>query len=239
MGPIQTALGRLLQERRESAGYSRTRIGELVGIKPGTIEGWELGRVARPPIHDVLRIAHFLRIPADEIQSGRLCGCRRSKSGERRAGRARKKESRAASPGRGCSATRGCLPAPRVEGRGGRCGSTRHVARTGTSLAVRVGADGVCRLHDADVDDRRRRGPGDEGRRRPYRGPRGCGRDARGEIERVILRCIECRRESAPVVAGVPISRTIRATTNRPRWRCSVRVAPSASSAASESSVTR
>lgn len=65
---IQTALGRLLQERRESAGYSRTRIGELVGIKPGTIEGWELGRVARPPIHDVLRIAHFLRIPTDEIQ---------------------------------------------------------------------------------------------------------------------------------------------------------------------------
>jgi len=61
-------LGRLLQERRESAGFSRTRIGELVGIKAGTIEGWELGRVARPPIHDVLRLSHFLRIPADEIQ---------------------------------------------------------------------------------------------------------------------------------------------------------------------------
>jgi transcriptional regulator with XRE-family HTH domain len=60
--------GRLLQERREDAGYSRTRIGELVGIKPGTIEGWELGRVARPPIHDVVRLSHFLRIPADEIQ---------------------------------------------------------------------------------------------------------------------------------------------------------------------------
>jgi len=66
--PRQTALGRLLQERRESAGYSRTRAGELVGIKPGTIEGWELGRVARPPIHDVLRLARFLRISADEIQ---------------------------------------------------------------------------------------------------------------------------------------------------------------------------
>jgi transcriptional regulator with XRE-family HTH domain len=69
VSPIQTALGRLLQERRESAGYSRARIGELVGIKPGTIEGWELGRVTRPPIHDVLRIAHFLRIQGDEIQS--------------------------------------------------------------------------------------------------------------------------------------------------------------------------
>jgi transcriptional regulator with XRE-family HTH domain len=67
--PIQTALGRLLQERREASGFSRTRIGELVGIKPGTIEGWELGRVARPPIHDVLRIAHFLRIRPHEIQS--------------------------------------------------------------------------------------------------------------------------------------------------------------------------
>ena len=68
MSPRQTALGRLLQDRRESAGYSRTRVGELVGVKPGTIEGWELGRVARPPIHDVLRLAHFLGIPADDIQ---------------------------------------------------------------------------------------------------------------------------------------------------------------------------
>jgi transcriptional regulator with XRE-family HTH domain len=57
----------LLQERREAAGYSRARVGELVGIKAGTIEGWELGRVARPPIHDVLRMAHFLGISADEI----------------------------------------------------------------------------------------------------------------------------------------------------------------------------
>jgi transcriptional regulator with XRE-family HTH domain len=68
VNPRQTALGRLLQDRRESAGYSRTRIAELVGIKSGTIEGWELGRVARPPIHDVLRLAHFLGIAADEIQ---------------------------------------------------------------------------------------------------------------------------------------------------------------------------
>jgi transcriptional regulator with XRE-family HTH domain len=65
--PQQTALGRLLQERREAAGYSRARAGELVGIKSGTIEGWELGRVARPPVHDVLRLAHFLAISAEEI----------------------------------------------------------------------------------------------------------------------------------------------------------------------------
>src|SRR5437762_1820628 len=65
----QTALGKLLQERREAAGYSRARAGEFVGIKPGTIEGWELGRVARPPIHDVLRMAHFLQISPEEINS--------------------------------------------------------------------------------------------------------------------------------------------------------------------------
>jgi transcriptional regulator with XRE-family HTH domain len=69
MSPRQTALGRLLQERREAAGYSRARAGELVGIKPGTIEGWELGRVARPPIHDVLRMAHFLQISPEEINA--------------------------------------------------------------------------------------------------------------------------------------------------------------------------
>lgn len=68
MRPRQTSLGRLLQDSREDAGFSRTRIGDLVGIKAGTIEGWELGRVARPPIHDVLRLAHFLRIPPEEIQ---------------------------------------------------------------------------------------------------------------------------------------------------------------------------
>ncbi|MGH3038338.1 MAG: helix-turn-helix domain-containing protein [Gaiellaceae bacterium] len=57
----------LLQDRREAAGYSRARVGALIGIKAGTIEGWELGRVARPPIHDVLRLAEFLQIPSDAV----------------------------------------------------------------------------------------------------------------------------------------------------------------------------
>ena len=64
----QTALARLLQQRREAKGFSRTRVGQLVGTKPGTIEGWELGRVARPPIHEVLRLAHFLEINPGELQ---------------------------------------------------------------------------------------------------------------------------------------------------------------------------
>jgi transcriptional regulator with XRE-family HTH domain len=68
MSPSQTALGKLVQERREAAGYSRARVGELIGIKPGTIEGWELGRVVKPPIHDILRLAHFLGISAEEIE---------------------------------------------------------------------------------------------------------------------------------------------------------------------------
>ncbi len=64
----QTAVARLLQERREAAGYSRARLGKIIGISAGTIEGWELGRVGRPPFHEVVRIASFLRIPLDDIQ---------------------------------------------------------------------------------------------------------------------------------------------------------------------------
>ena len=64
----QTALARLLQDHREAAGYSRPDLTRRLGIRAGTIEGWELGRVSRPPIHDVLRLARFLGIPMDEIE---------------------------------------------------------------------------------------------------------------------------------------------------------------------------
>src|SRR3954462_10246742 len=64
----QNALARLLQERREAAGYSRARLGKIVGISAGTIEGWELGRVERPPAHEVIRIAAFLHIPLGDLQ---------------------------------------------------------------------------------------------------------------------------------------------------------------------------
>jgi transcriptional regulator with XRE-family HTH domain len=64
----QNALARLLQERREAAGYSRARLGKIVGISAGTIEGWELGRVERPPFHETMRIASFLRIPLEDLQ---------------------------------------------------------------------------------------------------------------------------------------------------------------------------
>lgn len=64
----QTALGRLLRERREAAGYSRNELGAILGIKRGTIEGWEVGRVTRPPLHDIVRIAAFLRIPPADLE---------------------------------------------------------------------------------------------------------------------------------------------------------------------------
>jgi transcriptional regulator with XRE-family HTH domain len=64
----QNTLARLLQERRESAGYSRARLGKIVGVSAGTIEGWELGRVGRPPFHEIMRIASFLRIPLEDIE---------------------------------------------------------------------------------------------------------------------------------------------------------------------------
>jgi transcriptional regulator with XRE-family HTH domain len=60
-------MAQLLQEHRERAGYSRAKLGELLEISPGTIEGWELGRVERPPLHDVLRVAAFLQIPYDDL----------------------------------------------------------------------------------------------------------------------------------------------------------------------------
>jgi transcriptional regulator with XRE-family HTH domain len=63
----RNALARLLKEQRERAGYSRAKLGELLEISPGTIEGWELGRVERPPAHDVIRLAEFLRISYDDL----------------------------------------------------------------------------------------------------------------------------------------------------------------------------
>jgi transcriptional regulator with XRE-family HTH domain len=67
MSGDRAAVAQLLQEQRESAGYSRAKLGELLAISPGTIEGWELGRVERPPLHDVLRLAEFLQISHDDL----------------------------------------------------------------------------------------------------------------------------------------------------------------------------
>jgi transcriptional regulator with XRE-family HTH domain len=64
----QTALGRLLQERREAAGYSRARLSTEVGIARYSIEAWELGRIGKPPFHGVMKIASFLGISFEDLQ---------------------------------------------------------------------------------------------------------------------------------------------------------------------------
>ena len=67
MSAEQTAVARLLQQRREQAGYSRARLRKLLGLSAGSIEGWEL-RVGKPPFHEVMRIAAFLRVPLEDLQ---------------------------------------------------------------------------------------------------------------------------------------------------------------------------
>lgn len=69
-----TPLGRLLQERRQERGYSRTRAGELAQLSPSTIESWERGTVSKPPIHDVLRLARVLEIPTPDVERSVLPG---------------------------------------------------------------------------------------------------------------------------------------------------------------------
>jgi transcriptional regulator with XRE-family HTH domain len=63
-----TALGDLLKRRRLALGFSRTRVGELSQINASTIEAWETGRVAKPPIHDVMRLARALSISTADLE---------------------------------------------------------------------------------------------------------------------------------------------------------------------------
>jgi transcriptional regulator with XRE-family HTH domain len=67
MPPTQNAVARLLQGHRERAGYSRAKLGSTLDISEGTIEGWELGRVERPPFHEVTRIVAFLKVPFEDL----------------------------------------------------------------------------------------------------------------------------------------------------------------------------
>jgi len=72
MADTPTALGLLLKTRREAKRYSRAHIGDVLGIPAGTIEGWERGRVAKPPITDVFRLAEYLDIPLEEVRAATL-----------------------------------------------------------------------------------------------------------------------------------------------------------------------
>jgi DNA-binding XRE family transcriptional regulator len=74
MTPLRTELGRLLKARREQLGYSRVRAAQLSGVNASSLEAWELGRVNKPPIHDVLRLARTLSISMDDLERTVLSG---------------------------------------------------------------------------------------------------------------------------------------------------------------------
>ena len=116
--PRTERLARLLQERREAAGYSRARLGKIVGVSAGTIEGWELGRVGRPPFHEVMRIAAFLRIPLEDIQRAVFADAGAIPDPDEHPGPARTEEGRQEEAPRRSAAARGRLPALRLAGRG-------------------------------------------------------------------------------------------------------------------------
>jgi transcriptional regulator with XRE-family HTH domain len=63
-----THLARLIKRRRERVRMSRLRASQLSGINVSSIEAWEMGRVAKPPIHDVMRLAYVLSISPRELQ---------------------------------------------------------------------------------------------------------------------------------------------------------------------------
>lgn len=63
-----THLARLLKRRRQQSRMSRLRASQLSGINVSSIEAWEMGRVAKPPIHDVMRLAYVLSISPKELQ---------------------------------------------------------------------------------------------------------------------------------------------------------------------------
>lgn len=86
-----TALGELLRRRRVELRYSRTRAAELSGINASTIEAWEMGRVGKPPIHDVLRLARALSISTAELEQAVM--------GEEPAGSASTGDERGGRPG--------------------------------------------------------------------------------------------------------------------------------------------
>src|SRR2546423_580371 len=63
------SLPQLLKMRRRALGLSRRAVAEATGIPVGTLEGWERGRVGKPPIHDVFRVATLLGIGTEELRA--------------------------------------------------------------------------------------------------------------------------------------------------------------------------
>lgn len=69
---MSMTLRQLLRSRREELGYSRTRASQLSGVNANTIEAWEVGRVLKPPIQDVIRLARVLSISLEELEQAAM-----------------------------------------------------------------------------------------------------------------------------------------------------------------------
>jgi transcriptional regulator with XRE-family HTH domain len=65
------ALGSLIREYREFAGYSRSALGEQVGIAPLELERWEIAGVPLPPSAAFLGLADFLDVPSSAVEAAR------------------------------------------------------------------------------------------------------------------------------------------------------------------------
>ncbi len=186
----QTALARLLQERREAAGYSRAKLGKIFGISAGTIEGWELGRVGRPPFHEVMRIASFLRIPFEDLQRAVFADSGTVPDAEELPGTPERKKA-------GRKKRLGAVPLLeaafrlygwRDETDGGR--GAGNDARSGARMAPRHRAHGHRPVHGAH-DDRQRCA-------------RRCGQVAQDEEHRTVRRRRSARRTARFLGSGPP-----------------------------------
>jgi transcriptional regulator with XRE-family HTH domain len=62
--PTSLAVGSLLRDYREWAGYSRDALAERVGISVDELERWEIEGVPVPPPERFLALADFLDAPA-------------------------------------------------------------------------------------------------------------------------------------------------------------------------------
>ena len=67
--PTSLALGSLLREYREWAGYSRDAVGERVGISADQLERWEILGVPAPPPKSFLAVAECVGIPGSAVDA--------------------------------------------------------------------------------------------------------------------------------------------------------------------------
>ena len=68
-GSTSLALGSLLREYREWAGYSRVALAESVGISVDQLERWEIVGVPVPPSESFLALAAFLDVPESAVHA--------------------------------------------------------------------------------------------------------------------------------------------------------------------------